>query len=63
MDYDVIKSMARALDRLTEENADLRSEVKLLQEINGELRMDLNIERNRKKIEEAFQQYEKTKEE
>lgn len=55
MDYDVIKSMARALDRLTEENADLRSEVKLLQEINGELQMDLSIERNREKFEEAFQ--------
>ena len=43
MDYDVIKSMARALDRLTEENADLRSEVKLLQEINGELQLELNL--------------------
>ena len=40
---DIIKSMARAIDRLTEENADLRSEVKLLQEINGELQLELNL--------------------
>ena len=38
---DIIKSMARAIDRLTEENADLRSEVKLLQEINGQLELNL----------------------
>ena len=41
IELDIIKSMARAIDRLTEENADLRSEVKLLQEINGQLELNL----------------------
>lgn len=46
-DEDAVKCLIRTIDRLSEENADLRSEVKLLQEINSALHTELALNRRK----------------